>query len=115
MKMIIATILLALAAGQANADGFTQQVVPNAGAMIHKVGDDSVRVTFPDLDLSREEGVVTLYQRLKTSARQVCGSFPLAYNGGLQLWRVTKQCRIRTLTDAVRNIDNPRLSALHSG
>ena len=105
MKMIIATILLALAAGQANADGSYQSVVHY----------DSVRVTFPDLDLSREEVVVTLYQRLKTATRQVCGSFPLAYNGGLELWRATKQCRVRTLTHAVRSIGNPRLSALHSG
>ncbi len=51
MKMTIATILLALAAGQANADGFYQQVVGNAPQSSQATSNVTTETTYTPLYL----------------------------------------------------------------
>ncbi len=46
MKMTIATILLALAAGQANADGFTQQVVGDSQSSRQEISGEATEFTY---------------------------------------------------------------------
>ncbi len=49
MKLTIATILLALAAGQANADGFYQQVVGNAPQSSQEISGEATEFTYTPL------------------------------------------------------------------
>ncbi len=49
MKLTIATILLALAAGQASADGFYQQVVGNAPQSSQEISGEATEFTYTPL------------------------------------------------------------------
>ncbi|MBV9727385.1 MAG: UrcA family protein [Gammaproteobacteria bacterium] len=71
----------------------------------------SITVSFRDLDLSTLAGATTLYQRIQTAAKQVCsrsGGDPIEQMG----W---KACYRRATTEAVGKVNNPLLTAVHSG
>jgi len=70
----------------------------------------SLTVNFADLDLASAEGAQTLYGRLKTAARRVCGKADLR---DLRAVEDVKGCRAEALDSAVTRIDHPRLTALH--
>ena len=89
-------------------------IIPSAGAMIHLEGDNVARVTFSELDLSQQEGVETLYQRLKIATRMVCGTNDNRTRS-LSTRHAAKKCYNKALDDSVRSIGNPRLDALHNG
>ena len=87
--------------------------VPVAGAMIHLESDNVARVTFSELDLSKQAGVETLYQRLKTASLMVCDTDYRTRS--LSTRRAAKKCYNKALDDSVRSIGNSRLDALHNG
>ena len=73
--------------------------------------DKGVTVSYADLDLNSMDGIKTLYQRLKTSARQVCGG-----NKGIETIDSKLQRRLcveTALNEAVSHIDNSLLQKLH--
>ena len=71
----------------------------------------SITVSFRDLDLSTIAGATTLYRRIQRAANQVCG-----YHGAdlieQSLWRA---CYRSATDDAVRKVNNPLLTAVHTG
>jgi UrcA family protein len=71
----------------------------------------SEKVSYRDLDLSTLEGAQALYTRIKTAARHVC-----AYEGrDISGQAFSKACYQGAITDAVAKVNNPLLTAVHTG
>jgi UrcA family protein len=75
----------------------SQSVDANAGTTVR----------FADLDLSRPEGVASLYARIRRTAHDICGDA----NGSTSL---KDRCIARTIEDAINRINKPPLTALHT-
>jgi UrcA family protein len=73
--------------------------------------ESSIRVKIRDLDLSKPEGVATLYQRIERSARLVCTDSSSPWDAG----RVAtmQRCYEAAIQDAVSAINQPQLTAFH--
>jgi UrcA family protein len=71
----------------------------------------SVTVSFRDLDLSTQQGAKTLYGRIQSAARKVCG-YPGADFIEQSIWR---SCYRNTVSDAVEKVNSPLLTAVHGG
>lgn len=71
----------------------------------------SITIHYGELDLSKAQGLEVLYKRIKRAARFVCGSdrSPLTTSRA----RHAMECYQDTLEDAVRQVNRPRLTALH--
>jgi len=69
----------------------------------------SVKVSFADLNLGTPAGVETLYKRIQHAARFVCT--PSVEQRIRPMW---KSCSDTAIADAVRKVNSPLLSALHS-
>jgi UrcA family protein len=71
----------------------------------------SVKVSYADLDLSTIAGAQTLYGRIRTAARSVCG-----YEGrGVTDQAFWNACFRGAIADAVAKVNNPLLTAVHTG
>jgi UrcA family protein len=91
------------------------------GAVVASAGDLSTELTatgvrrsyvvrFPELDLSKIEGVAALYSRLRSAARIVCEP------GGDELFASPlpdRACIARAVDDAVAKINRPLLTHFH--
>ena len=74
-------------------------------------GTRSVVVSFRDLDLSTQAGAQKLYRRIQGAAQRVCG-----YEANLvKAYSIWQHCVRPTVDAAVAKVNNPRLTALHSG
>jgi UrcA family protein len=73
--------------------------------------ESNIKVKFRDLDLSKPEGVATLYQRIERSARLVCTDSSSPWDAG----RVAtmQRCYEAAIQDAVSAINRPQLTAFH--
>jgi UrcA family protein len=71
----------------------------------------SIKVSYADLDLSTAAGAATLYSRIRSAARQVCGPEGVIYYD-MRGW---KRCFNGAVSDAVTKVNSPRLTALHEG
>lgn len=71
----------------------------------------SVAVKYTQESLADSGGVNDLYRRITMAARQVC---PDASIRDLAVMHQVAQCREQAVTRAIRQIDNPRLAALHA-
>jgi UrcA family protein len=72
----------------------------------------SVAVSYSDVAFGNTAGAANVYRKLKAAARQVCG-----VNEGsksLDLVVAARDCYDEALADAVRKIDRPTLTALHT-
>lgn len=71
----------------------------------------SITIHYGELDLSKAQGLEVLYKRIKRAASSVCGSdrSPLTTSRA----RHAMECYQATLEDAVRQVNRPRLTALH--
>jgi UrcA family protein len=73
--------------------------------------DPSVTVRFADLNLSSAEGARTLYGRIRSAAKTVCGPRQsIAEFGRMGAW---KRCYRTAIDEAVTQVDRPTLTALH--
>jgi len=72
----------------------------------------TVTVRYDDLNLVNPAGTKVLYRRLRTAANTVCTTIDQRYPEQKMKWR---QCYEQSLTAAVVNVNDPGLSALHSG
>jgi len=80
---------------------------------MHEDGNDyATTVRFDDLNLDRKAGAVTLYERLETAARRVCGA---RESGSVFIHdtRDWERCQADALQRAVERIDNTHLNAVH--
>ena len=71
-----------------------------------------VTVSYSDVAFGNTAGAARVYRKLKMAARQVC-SFDLGTRS-LDLQIAARDCFGEALTDAVRKIDRPTLTALHA-
>lgn len=70
----------------------------------------SMTIAYSDLDLARPEGAQTLYRRIASAARYVCGPVD---NRQLRSYRSFRDCVQDAVDEAVRQIDRGTLTALH--
>lgn len=70
-------------------------------------------VRYSDLDLSTRTGVRTLYQRIRRAAWQVCNQMAPVHNAASGI--ENSQCRQTLVDDAVGQVHNSALTALHTG
>lgn len=71
----------------------------------------SITVSFGELDLSKPQGLELLYMRIKRAAKAVCG-FERSPLTTLRR-RNSSSCYESTLEVAVRQVNRPKLTALH--
>ena len=90
--------------------------IPQA-ALNQSVTMESVTVSYADLDLSRDEAVLTFYHRLQKAANEACGN---DFHGigpriiARRIRHLTRDCSAAALEDAVKQVNNPRLTSLHT-
>lgn len=72
----------------------------------------TVTVSYSDVAFGNTDGAASVYRKLKNAARRVCGVDSGSKTLELQL--AARDCYEETLADAVRKIDRPTLTALHS-
>jgi UrcA family protein len=74
-------------------------------------GVRSMKVGYGDLDLNTQAGAATLYGRIRSAAKQLCG-----YEGSTftdkAIWN---SCFKRSVGDAVAKVNAPQLTALYEG
>lgn len=87
-------------------------VAVDAHADEPKGNPPSVTVQFSDLAMTTTAGAAKVYRKLRVAANQVC-----SVNGATKSARDyvrQKECVEQALTNAVREIDRPTLTALHA-
>ena len=87
--------------------GFTR-----ATPLIRSGGENAIKVTFADLDLTRVEGVQVLYERLKKAADRVCDR-KVGLREVIDVMDFKHSCVKSALADAVKSIDNDLLNRMH--
>src|SRR5512145_862118 len=83
-----------------------------AGERIDDGEARQVRVRYSDLDLTSPEGMQTLYGRLKGAARDACGGIIGVRD--LRQILAYHECYDSALNEAVTEVGNPSLHALHA-
>ena len=75
------------------------------------VDPPAVRIAYSDLNLDSSSGTEALYARIKSAAREVCGSRSVDIRdlGALSRAQV---CESRAITQAVHEVHSPALAAL---
>ncbi len=89
--------------------------IASATPNISNVEDAAVRVSYADLNLSSEAGLVTLYSRLKSASNAVCGPRSLLEAGSLRQLSQNKVCYRNALSKAVAKFNNATLDEIHAG
>jgi len=74
----------------------------------------SVKVSYADVNLEKEEGAKILYRRLKRASEQVCDVSSLHIAGSLNRIVVSRRCYRDTLSAAVEKIDNELVTNIHN-
>ncbi len=102
-KGLLATIIVAAlgapAIASADADSELQGV--------------SVKVSYADLNLEKQEGAKALYLRLQQASRQACDVRGLDTEWAKNM-RDARQCYQQALSEAVAEVDNELLSQIHN-
>jgi UrcA family protein len=72
----------------------------------------SITVSYSDVAFGNTAGAAEVYRKLRAAARKVCG----VSNGNkdLDVIVAARECYEEALADAVRKIDRPTLTALHT-
>ena len=74
----------------------------------------SIKVSYDDLNLEKQEGAKALYRRLKQASRQACDYRGMKVAGSLKRMTQTKQCYRETLTEAIVELNNELVTELHN-
>ena len=74
-------------------------------------GTRSAEVSFRDLDLHTQSGAAKLYRRIQGAAQRVCG-YEATLVKAQSIW---EHCVRPTVNAAVAKVNNPQLTALHTG
>ncbi len=104
-KSLVATFVVIVLGGPAVVLAGTPSDFENA----------KVTVSYADLNLENEEGVQTLYRRLKRASKEVSGFRSLTTVGDVGRFRKMRQYYNEALSNAVESFNNERLSEIHAG
>jgi UrcA family protein len=74
----------------------------------------SVKVSYADLNLEKQEGAKALYRRLQQASKQACDYRGLKISGSIKRMVETKQCYHEALTEAVAEVDSELVTELHN-
>ena len=74
----------------------------------------SVKVSYADLNLEKQEGAKALYRRLQQASRQACDVRGMRNAGSTRRIAETKQCYRESLSNAVEALDNELLTNIHN-
>jgi UrcA family protein len=69
-------------------------------------------VSFSDWDLNTQSGAAKAYRRIQGAALRVCGCYDPTLAHTQNIW---EQCVRPTVDAAVAKVNNPLLTALHTG
>ncbi len=69
-----------------------------------------IEIAYSDLDLSRTEQASTLYSRIQRAAYNVCEVNTVP---NPQAMLLQHKCMAKAVDEAVRNVDNPNLTAVY--
>lgn len=74
--------------------------------------DPAVTIRFNDLNLSTPQGARVLYGRIRVAAQRVCGPSFSVWDAGR--WAKWKVCYNQAVETAVREVNQPALTAVHN-
>ena len=77
----------------------------------HNVSTGNIAVSFADLNLASPTGLANLYQRVQSAADKVCGVDNMRVS--LDIERKNRVCVSWAIDNAIGEIDDVRLTALH--
>ncbi len=80
----------------------------------NKLKGVSVKVSYADLNLEKEEGAKVLYRRLQQASEQVCDVSNLYIAGSLKRIADARSCYREALSAAVEKIDNELVTNIHN-
>ncbi len=84
--------------------------------LINDEGKPIVRVSYTDLNLSSQAGLVALYKRLQGASSAACGPrSSLRTAGSLQQLNNNRHCYNDLLSKLVAKVDNAKLNEIHAG
>ena len=75
---------------------------------------ESVKVSYADLNLEKQEGAKVLYRRLQQASKQACGYHGLKIAGSVKRMNDMRQCYREALSAAVENFASERLTQIHN-
>jgi len=74
----------------------------------------SVKVSYGDLNLEKQEGAKALYRRLQQASKRACDVRGLTVEGSLKRVTEARQCYREALSAAVDKIDNELVTQIHN-
>ena len=74
----------------------------------------SVKVSYADLNLEKEEGAQALYRRLQQASKQACDFHGFINAGSVKRLAETRRCYREALSAAVEQIDNELVTNIHN-
>ena len=105
-KLLVASAILVMAV----------PAMANASSFINDEGNLVVRVSYADLNLSTEAGLVALYERLQSASSAACGPQQnLRIAGSLGRLHSNRQCYKDLLSKLIAKADNAKLDEIHAG
>ena len=75
----------------------------------------SEKVVYSDLNVVKESGAQALYSRLQRASKRVCGVESYKNAGGIRIMSEQRDCFRNAMNEAVAQINNPTLTAIHEG
>ncbi len=96
-------------------------VVVALGAPANSFADDknelkgiSVKVSYADLNLEKQEGARALYRRLQQASKQACDFRGFNIGGSVVRFAAMRRCYREALSAAVEQIDNELVTNIHN-
>jgi len=74
----------------------------------------SIKVSYADLNMEKQEGAKALYRRLQQASKQACGDRGLMNAGSVRQIAETKRCYNESLSVAVEKVNNELLTQIHN-
>ena len=74
----------------------------------------SVKVSYADLNLEKQEGAKTLYRRLQQASRRACDVTSLGIEGSVHRMVEARQCYREALSEVVERLDNELVTQIHN-
>ena len=71
----------------------------------------ALKVRYSDLDLSTGQGSLALYGRIVAAAHLVCANDDIR---DLRAWAAARDCREQAISQAVRDVNSPKLASVHA-
>ncbi len=89
--------------------------IASATPLINDEGKPVVRVSYADLNLSSQAGLVALYKRLQGVSKAACGPRNYRQAGSLQQSMINRDCYNDLLSKLVAKVGNAKLNEIHAG